>query len=386
MGWNSIIGQENVKIELQRMIINKRIPNALCFWGKVGVGKFATALQIVKTYSCLNPKQQDNLIDSCDNCNNCLNIKKGNYSNLEFIFSLPSGKTSQNETGTIASLNDDQITNIVESLTLKINNPYHRFQIQGASQIRINQIRELRQKLALSNSLPGRKFVIVLEANEMRPEAQNAFLKTLEEPNENITFILICSNKDALLPTILSRCQLIYFPPLPTNLIADEIQKKFNFILSEAQLIAKFSDGSFTQALEFASEEIKLIRNKMVDFLRQSLKKEFPSILLTKEISAFVDKIDKKQALLAIELLLSWFRDCFIISKSGDRSLVRNFDDLPSIERFVRKFGSDSIFQIFDKITIAEKYIHSNVQIGFVFLELFLSLRKTIFETKSKTN
>lgn len=382
MAWKDIIGQEHIKSELQRMIINNHIPNALCFWGYIGVGKFATAIQFVKILSCLKPIQNGNVLDSCDNCDNCLKIDKGLHPNLEFLFSLPSSKTSD-EVDTIASLSDEQIAKIRETLVLKIEQPYKRFQIDGANQIRINQIRELRQRLALSNALSGRKFVLIIEANEMRVEAQNALLKTLEEPRENISFILLCSNKNTLLPTILSRCQMIYFPPLDEEVIAKELQKKLNMDERKSKLIAKFSDGSFTQALEFAMEEIILIRNKLVDFLRQFLRKEYPSAILAKEISVFTEKMDKKKALFALELLSKWFRDCLVYSKSGNYSLIRNYDDLPTIERFVKKFGAKSMDKIFDIIVSSEKFVISNVQISYIFLNLFIAIREILLERES---
>ncbi|MGQ9819615.1 MAG: DNA polymerase III subunit [Candidatus Kapaibacteriales bacterium] len=382
MAWNNIISQGNIKSELQKLIINNRVPSALCFWGNLGVGKFATAIQFVKTLTCLKPKKDGDFIDSCDNCNNCLKINKGIHPNLEFIYSLPSTKTSE-EAGTIASFSEEQLAKIREALVAKIEQPYKRFQIEGANQIRIDQIRDLRQKLALSNALPGRKFVLILEANEMRVEAQNALLKTLEEPRENITFILICSNRNALLSTVLSRCQMIYFPPLDEELIAQELQKKLNVDERKSKLIAKFSDGSFTQALEFAVEEIVLIRNKMVDFLRHFLRKEYPSATLTKEISAFTQKMDKKGALFALELLSKWFRDCFVYGKSANYSLIRNFDDLQTIERFVNKFGTKAMDKILDVITNSEKFVISNVQISYIFLNMFISLREILLEKES---
>lgn len=379
MAWKNIIGQEHIKSELQKMIISNRIPNALCFWGNTGVGKFATAIQFVKILTCSNPIQNGNVIDSCDNCNSCLKINKGIHLNLEFLYSIPNTKTSD-EAGTIALLSEEQIAKIRETLVSKIEQPYKRFQIEGANQIRISQIRELREKLALSNSLPGKKFVLIIEANEMRIEAQNALLKTLEEPRENISFILICSNKNTLLPTVLSRCQMVYFPPLDEELIAKELQKKLNIDDEKSKLIAKFSDGSLTQALEFVGAEIVLIRNKMVEFLRQFLRKEFKSAILAKEIAAFTEKMDKKGALLALDLLSQWFRDCLVFGKSGDYSLIRNYDDLQTIERFVKRFGTKSMDKISDVIASSEKFVNSNIQIGYIFLNLFIVLREIFLE------
>ncbi|MGB9913633.1 MAG: hypothetical protein ACPLRO_09730, partial [Candidatus Kapaibacteriota bacterium] len=146
-------------------------------------------------------------MESCGSCSACQSILNNKFSNVEYLFSLPAGKSVDKEEGSVfTSLSETVIEEINSKLKSKILNPYTKFSIEGASQIRISQIRELRKNLALSNSLSGRKFVVIINADEMRTEAQNAFLKTLEEPRTDVTFFLLTARLEGLLPTILSRC------------------------------------------------------------------------------------------------------------------------------------------------------------------------------------
>ncbi|MFN3781730.1 MAG: hypothetical protein ACK4SO_06110, partial [Candidatus Kapaibacteriota bacterium] len=180
MNWKNIVGQENIKFFFNNAVKEKRLGNSYCFFGIEGVGKFATALGIISSTSCLKPKEIDGFLEACQECDNCKSIRNLKFPNVEYIFSLPAGKASDKEEGGLyASLSDSLIEDINLKLLQKIANPYGKFQIEGATQIKIGQIRELRKNLSLSNSLPGRKFVVIFNAEEMNIDAQNAFLKTL---------------------------------------------------------------------------------------------------------------------------------------------------------------------------------------------------------------
>lgn len=382
MAWENVVGQEDIKSQLQRLIIENRIPNAFCFWGGEGVGKFATAIEFVKSASCLNKRIEDNRVEHCEQCSNCINISENKFPNLEFVFALPSGKSSEKgESGTLSQLSSEQIETINQQIINKIQNPYSRFAIEGASQIRIGAIRELRRSLSLSNPLPGRKFVIILNAEDMRTEAQNALLKTLEEPRKNVTFILLSTLKEQILPTILSRCQMLFFPILPMEYICRELMSKFGKSRAEAQLIAKFSAGSMTTALEFLESDAKVVRDSMVHFLRLSLKKDLPGSVLSSDITKFAEKLDKKKASAALNLFTQWIRDAFLVSKNGNNTYIINEDDIETLKRFAEKFAKRDLPLVIDHIEEARRYIFSNVNISQIFLDLFMKIRITLWKS-----
>ncbi|MCX7879877.1 MAG: hypothetical protein N2517_04370 [Ignavibacteria bacterium] len=381
MGWDKVLGQSIIKENLQRTILEGRYPNAYLFFGNEGVGKFATALEFVKTASCLTPRRNDNSIEACETCKNCISINKSTYPNLEFIFSLPASKAQTKAESVFSGLTDEQLDEINRKLIEKINSPYVRFQIAGASQIRIAQIRELRKNLALSNALPMRRFVIIINAEEMRSEAQNAFLKTLEEPRDDVTFILLSVQRNLLLPTIVSRCIPIYFPPIEINLIKDKLISDFMLSEEESNLIARFANGSFTNALDLINSNIIASRDKFVNILRIGLKKEVPFKVLSEEINSLVDNIDKKQSQHLLMLLEQWIRDAIVVSKSSDERYVINYDDIETLRRFAKNFASKPLYKAIQEIENANYMVLSNVAISSVFLDLVIKLRQIILES-----
>ncbi len=381
MGWEQIINQKKIQEYFQKILRDKTFANAYCFYGKEGVGKFAIIMEIVKSLNCSNPIIGNKQQNSCGQCLSCQNIENLKFPNIEYVFSLPStSKSTQGEAkSSFGGLPDNLIQEINEKLKNKIKNPYAGFSIEGASQIKISQIRELRRTLALSNSIPGHKFVIILNAEEMRVEAQNAFLKTLEEPRKDVTFILLTTRKESLLPTILSRCQLVFFPPIDKYEIKNILIDKFNKTPEESEVLARFANGSITKLIELMDENIIETRNLLIDLLRLSLKNELPGRQLTEKINSLVEKFDKKKASFALDLLQQWFRDAILITRNGTNDSVVNYDNLDTIVKFCKKFGRKPIEKAIEIIENSHYLISTNVQISNVFLNLFLEFRKILF-------
>ncbi|MCX7909706.1 MAG: hypothetical protein N2560_09370 [Ignavibacteria bacterium] len=379
MSWKEIINQEKIKIFFQKVLKEKTLSNAYCFFGIEGVGKFALALNIIKTYSCLQPKIEGDFLEPCEGCSNCLSIRSLKFPNVEYIFSLPSFKTQEKEGDSIySSLSDSVIEEMNSKLRNKINNPYVKFAIEGANQIRIAQIRELRKSLALSNSFPGRKFIVIFNAEDMRVEAQNAFLKTLEEPREDITFFLLTTRRESLLPTILSRCQSIFFPPLSDDEVFFYLIRNFNKSENELRIVSRFANGSITKAIELVESNLKETRDYLVNILRFALKKELPGKQLIESIEKFAENLDKKGAQSCLQLLANWIRDAILLTQNGTNNLIVNLDDLDTLKRFSEKFGNKPLGSAIEIIENCNLMINSNVQIPNVFINLFLELRKLL--------
>src|SRR5690606_7672251 len=114
----------------------------------------------------------------------------------------------------------------------------------------------------------NRKIYIIDNCHNMRLESQNALLKTLEEPPEYVTIILITSEKDKIIPTILSRCQIIKFYSLENSKIVNLLVEKYNIEINKAKFIASFSKGSLKKSLELAnSSDFFNMRDRIIDLI-----------------------------------------------------------------------------------------------------------------------
>ncbi len=202
-----IVGQDAVLAQLQRVVAGDRRPHGQLFAGPAGVGRRTTAVELARLLLCESPSSRPNggrlaglpngfrLRQGCGRCASCVTVSAGTHPDLHVV-----RKES-------ARYHDDP--------------EVRRRKMQELS---IEVIRQFLIAPAHRSGGGGRgKVFVVLEAELMSPAAQNALLKTLEEPPPGVTIILICTRGEDLLPTTRSRCQLVRFGPLPADFVAERL-------------------------------------------------------------------------------------------------------------------------------------------------------------------
>ncbi len=375
MAWNQLINHERIKKILQHAIIENRMPGAYCFSGEEGIGKDALAIEFARTVNCYNPIINDKIIDSCGQCKSCRLFDELQHPNLLFITALPSGTAAEGRSDSpLDKLTTSQIDQIKEQLSIKAENPYHQINIPKSNTIKISSIRQIKKKLTLSASHAGRRVVIISKADAMTPEAANAFLKTLEEPHENITIILTTSKQEALLPTIMSRCQLIRCEPLGTSEISQFLIDNYNLDGEKAETVANFARGSLVRAIEFLDDDVQLLRDNVVDMLRVSMKRNTFRIDLMGFIDEIVKEKDKSRVEMALTMLMLWFRDASAYQKTNSESAIIFKDQAEPIIKFTNYFKNDISLAV-EAVEESIQLINRNVQLQLIFISLFIKLR-----------
>lgn len=220
--FESLIGNRTLVSRLVRMAEADRVPPSLLFTGPVGVGKLQTALALARAVNCLNEPGT-----GCGECSACLRIGKGEHPDVHIA--RPEGAGRQ--------MRADVIRQIVSDA------PFRPFE--------------------------GRRRVsIFVDAERMNPTAANILLKTLEEPPPWAILILITSNAAALLPTILSRCQVYRFAPLAIDDVTEELVSRHGMDRERATLVAALSGGSLEKALELEDEALIELRQTALSIAR----------------------------------------------------------------------------------------------------------------------
>lgn len=269
-------------------MLTNHLASAYCFIGMEGIGKDGFAIELAKTANCyapiIKPISDANgvtrdSITACDECKSCQMANNLSHPNIQFIFATP---------------NKDKITEAIYAeikaqIGIKKSNIYHKIAIDKANEIQIDTIRDIKKSNALSNET-GHKFVIISDGDKLNEKASNAFLKMLEEPSPNSTIIITTSKKERLLDTILSRCQQVFFNPLPIDDIADYIQEQYHRSEVDSKLFAVLSQGSVIKAVANFDDNINSMRSQAVDLLRIALKKKIFRI----ELLSAIDEIAKK--------------------------------------------------------------------------------------------
>ena len=239
--------------------------------------------------------------------------------------------------------------------------------------IKIAQIRKLQTDIIIKPH-KNYKIYIINQADSMTIEAQNALLKTLDEPPEYAIIILITSNKEALLDTIKSRCEIIKFLPisildLNNYLINKGIDK------NRAQLLSTFARGSIEKAIELSeSADFAIMRDEIQTYIEVMLDKDIIDIL---EIPTSMDKY-KKDSISILDMLINYFRDIMLIKENVDKSMLINIDKLTFLQNMSKKITYSQVSKIIDIIEDIKKKIRSNCNFSISIQVMALNIYEVI--------
>ncbi len=332
------------------------MPHALLFHGPEGVGKEAVALELAKALFC----QSDTIY--CNTCSDCKRVGQLLHPDLTLIYPAP--RQPKNE----------ELQLIRESM---VKNPYYRIQPWANPSILIDMIRNLKKSVSMASYENKGRVVLILDAHRMTTEAANSVLKILEEPLGKLTLVLISSQANLLLPTIVSRCQKIRFHPLPWQDIEDALIKRENVPADQAKIIARMSFGSFRRALELLDEDVNQKQNLMIDILRKVLLSDLDILLM---VESLVDQQEKKTIKDLIALMLVWFRDAMVMellpNDNDYKEKIINIDRQDTLVKFVNSLERINYNHVISKIEQAIESIDRNVYINLALLQLMFELKK----------
>lgn len=356
----SDIKDQDVPLRLLRNILKQnRVPNGLMFWGPEGVGKRFAALELAKAINC-----KEGNGDACDQCLSCRKIMSGNHPDVKTI--APSGK--------VRNINVDTVDFMTEL------SAYRPFEGQW-------------------------RIFLIQDAERMRSEAQNHFLKTLEEPPSQTAFVLQTAYPQHLLPTVRSRCQAVRFGSLQPDTVAQILQREHPLDDMAAQAIALVAQGQVSRALDlvttnkrdhvlemarrlqlgedplFLSEIFVAHLKEQTDNLKAALKSELEGDNpdegtredledQKKEQSAFIEGQVRRDYLEYLYLFETWYRDAWVFDTTRDANRLLNRDQAAKLEHYAGQEHSSRIAAI-EKAWI---YIERNLSIDRVFRDLFFAL------------
>lgn len=239
--------------------------------------------------------------------------------------------------------------------------------------IKIAQIRKLQTDIIIKPH-KDYKIYVINDAHKMTIEGQNALLKTLEEPPKYAIIILVTSNKEALLDTIKSRCEIIKF--LPISLIDLKkylIQKGVDE--QRAQLLATFSRGSIEKALELSeSSEFALMREEIQSYIERLLDKNIVDIL---DISLDIEKY-RGDIFNILDIMINYFRDIMFIKEKIDRDMIINSDKITFLQNMSKKISYSQVSKIIDIIEEIKKKIRSNCNFNISMQVMALNIYEVI--------
>jgi len=367
---NSVIdkipGQERVKKTLNNFLQSFSIPHAFLFTGPDGVGKENTAIQFAKALV------NDENSEEAEKASRLIGQLQQPY--IKLIFALPRGKNETDSSSPTEKLSQDEIELIREQIDTKAKNPFHKISVPKANSIKINSIRDIKKFLAMDYNEVGYRFVIIIDAHLMNEEAQNALLKSLEEPPEKVIFILTTPVVSKLRPTIISRCWKINFDPLSEDEIVFILTNYFAVDKMTALEVAPFAMGSVQYALNLTELNIHDLKEKTISILRYSFGRKFNSAF--EELNSILAEKSAVNYPILIGMIITWLNDIQKYKLNFKKFFFK--DHLETLEKFNSKFPDVDLSDITTKLDRLSNLPRNNINPSLLSANLIFELASVV--------
>ena len=325
-GFEEILGNEMVKDHFKKAIANHKISHAYILTGEAGMGRKSIANAFAMTLLC-----EKGGSEPCMTCHSCKQVMSGNHPDLIYV--------KHEKPGSIGV--DDVREQINDTIMIRPYSSYY-------------------------------KIYIVDEAEKMTVQAQNALLKTIEEPPSYAVIILITTNQEAFLPTILSRCVQMKLKPLKDFTIKSYLTQNLHIPEKDADICAAFARGNLGKAIHLASsDEFKELFQKVMVLVKN---------VGTMDISMLLDCIrEMKEQNFDIgevlDLMQLWYRDVLMFKVTKDMNLLIFKNEYKMINETGEKVDYAGLEAILAAIDTARTRLNANVNMELAMELLLLTMK-----------
>ena len=325
-GFEEILGNEMVKDHFKRAIENHKISHAYILTGEAGMGRKSIANAFAMTLLC-----EKGGSEPCMSCHSCKQVMSGNHPDLIYV--------THEKQGSIGV--DDVREQINDTIMIRPYSSYY-------------------------------KIYIVDEAEKMTVQAQNALLKTIEEPPSYAVIILITTNQEAFLPTILSRCVQMKLKPLKDFTIKSYLTQNLHIPEKDVDICAAFARGNLGKAIHLSSsDEFRELFQKVMVLVKN---------VGTMDISMLLDCIREMKEQNCdigevLDLMQFWYRDVLMFKVTKDMNLLIFKNEYKMINETGEKVDYAGLEAILAAIDTARTRLNANVNMELAMELLLLTMK-----------
>ena len=326
-GFGSVVGHEEIISHLQNAIRLGKVSHAYLFGGEHGSGKKLLASLFAMTLQC-----EEHGVEPCMKCVSCRKALSKNHPDI-------------------------------------INVTHEKPNSIGIDEIREQVINDVGIKPYESRY----KIYIINDAQKLTLQAQNALLKTIEEPPAYAVILLLADNPDALLPTITSRCVILSLKPVGDQLVKDYLMDRMHIPDYQAEVETSFAQGNIGRAREMAgSSEFHEMTENALRLLKHSRSMEVYELVdAVKAMSSEKQNIHEY-----LELFTMWFRDVLLFKATKEVDYLVFKEEINDIKERASVSSYEGLEQILEAIQSADSRLRANVNFELVMELLFLTIRE----------
>ncbi len=329
--FNDIVGHKKLKQHLQTAIEQNKVSHAYIINGEQGAGKRLIASVFSKTLQCSDPRKDAQGINPCGKCKSCMQTDSGNQPDIIWV-------------------------------------THEKYSI-GVDDIRI----QINNDIGIKPYSSPYKIYIINEADKMTEQAQNAILKTIEEPPLYCVIILLTNNTSHILPTILSRCVLLDLKAIDEDKIVHYLMEKYEIPDYAAKLAAQFSQGNIGKAIRYGtSNDFMQIKEDVLHLLKY---------IDEMEISEIIDSIKnlsehKLQINDCIDFMQLWYRDVLMLKVTNDPNMLLFKEEYHFLSEQAKRRGYEEVENIMNAMDKAKVRLNANVNFDITMELMLLTLKE----------
>lgn len=367
MRFKEVYGQLRLKESLIKAVNGNRLPHALLFHGPQGCGKLAMALALAQYVNC--PHRTE--VDSCGECPSCIQMQKLVHPDLHFAFPITRSKESITCDNYLAQWRE----RVLQSPYFDLGQWEQCIsQDKKQSMIYANESDEIIKKLSVKSYQSEYKIMVIwLPERMMNDVCANKLLKIIEEPPSKTLFILVSDEAEKLLPTITSRTQRFFVPPLLESDLSDALSKESGIAPDELAYLSHVSNGSLTKAMELhhAYESENENHNLFVQVMRYCYARKVKELKMWAET---IGMAGKKEQLSFLRYAQKTVRENFIFNLQVSQLNYQSREEAAFSQKFAPFINERNISGFLSELELSERHVEQNVQAKIVFFDLALKI------------
>lgn len=375
MKFSSIVGHQKLKSQLINLSREGRVSHAILFCEDQGYGALSLAIAFAQYNSCHNRDEQD----SCGICATCNKFQKLIHADLHFALPVNNTKKITSDKKPVSDhFIDTWRSAIIENPNITEQDWYDKIGVENKlGLIGVNEANLILKKLSLRSFEGGDKYMIVWLPERMNQEAANKLLKLIEEPPAGTYIFLVSQAPEKIIPTIISRCQIIRVTPLEIEEFGDRLAQEFSITPEDGAFWAKIAGGSISKARELIRDSIETSSNQdlLLRLLEGCVSKDMMGVISVWEDIAISGRERQKQFCI---YALEFIRRVYMVSL-GVQEISNTPDSQKEIiAQWAKKIKPSFYSRSYDAINGALADIDRNVNSKYIFSDLsnrfFLSL------------